>query len=88
MLLVVILPVIAECLPCPLHVVHVAEALVIYSQLELVPMLHDIEHVVPDVEEVLEGGAELLNLEYHLVVSIDLLLPGQMRTDEFNGNFF
>ena len=51
---VLILALVAECLPRLLHVVHVAEALVIYPQLELVPVLHDIEHVVPDVEGVLE----------------------------------
>ena len=88
MLLVIILAVIAECLPCLLHVVHVAKALVIYSQLELVPVLHDVEHVVPDVEGVLEGGTELLDLENHLVVSIDLLFPCQMRADQLKGHFF
>jgi hypothetical protein len=66
----------------------VAETLVVYPQLELVPMLHNVEHVVPDVEGVLEGGAELLDLENHLVVSIDLLFPCQMRADKLKGHFF
>ena len=51
-------------------------------------MLHDVEHVVPDVEGVLEGGAELLDLENHLVVPIDLLFPCQMRADKLKGHFF
>ena len=88
MLLVILLAVVAECLPCLLHVVHVAETLVVYPQLELVPMLHNVEHVVPDVEGVLEGGAELLDLENHLVVPIDLLFPRQMRADKLKGHFF
>ena len=65
-----------------------AEALVVYPQLELVPVLHDVEHVVPDVERVLEGRAELLDLEDQLGVSVHLLFPRQMRTDELDRHFF
>lgn len=65
-----------------------AEALVVYPQLELVPVLHDVEHVVPDVERVLEGGAELLDLEDQLGVSVHFLLPRQMRADELDRHFF
>ena len=65
-----------------------AEALVVYPQLELVAVLHDVEHVVPDVERVLEGGAELLDLEDQLGVSVHFLLPRQMRADELDRHFF
>ena len=85
---ILFLALVAECLPCLLHVVHVAEALVVYPQLELVPVLHDVEHVVPDVERVLEGRAELLDLEDQLGVSVHLLFPRQMRTDELDRHFF
>ena len=85
---ILFLALVAECLPRLLHVVHVAEALVVYPQLELVPVLHDVEHVVPDVERVLEGGAELLDLEDQLGVSVHLLLPRQMRADELDRHFF
>ena len=65
-----------------------AEALVVDPQLKLVPVLHDVGHVVADVERVLEGGAEFLDLEDQLGVSVHLLFPRQMRADELDRYFF
>jgi hypothetical protein len=66
----------------------VAEALVVDPQLKLVAVLHDVEHVVADVERVLEGGTEFLDLEDQLGVSVHLLFPRQMRADELDRHFF
>lgn len=61
-----------------LHVVEVAETLIVYAQLELVSMLHYVKHVVSNVEGVLERGAELLDLEDQLVVLVHFLLACQV----------
>ena len=55
-----------------------AETLIVNAQLELVSMLHYVKHVVSDVERVLKGGSELLDLEDQLVVLVHFLLSGKV----------
>ena len=55
-----------------------AETLIVNAQLELVSMLHYVQHVVSDVERVLKGGSELLDLEDQLVVLVHFLLSGKV----------
>ncbi len=61
------------------EVVEVGEGLVVNAQFEDVSMLDNIEHVVADLEGVLEGGPKFLDLENLLSILKHLLLPAQMR---------
>ncbi len=69
-----------ECFLGALHMVEVLEALVVDSELELVPVLHDVQLVAPDLEGVLERGTELLHLKDASAVPEHFLLSAEVTT--------
>jgi hypothetical protein len=58
-----LLPFINEISLSLLIVIGVLKALIVDSELKVLPMLHDVEHVVADLERMLERSAEPLSLE-------------------------
>ena len=57
-----------------LTVVSMLETVIVYSQLEVISMLYNVEHVVSDLKGVLEGCPESLSLEDEVAVFEDFLL--------------
>ena len=62
--------------------IQVRKALVVDSEFEEVPVLHDVEHVVSDLERELERGPKLLTVVNHLPIFEDLLLTAQVGADK------
>jgi len=82
-----LLAIVLESIPCLLHVVHVAETLIIDAELELIPVLHDVKLMEANVKGVLEGGPEFLDPEHVLAVHEHFLLTCQDRADELDADF-
>ncbi len=68
----------------PILVVQMLEALVVDPHLEHLPMLDNVQAVVPDVEGILEGCPKLLSLKDDLTVLVDTLLAAQVAADHLD----
>lgn len=66
----------------PLHVIEMGETLVVYSKFKLFTVLYNVQHVSSNLERVLEGSAELLQLKYNAAVMVNLLFTAEMAADK------
>ena len=69
---------------CLLLLIHVHKALVVDTQLELVSMLNYVQHVVANLEGVLEGSAKFLTLVEKNSVLDDFLLACEVTANHLN----
>ncbi len=62
------------------------ETLVVNSKFEHISVLNDVQHVVVDLERVLERSPKLLNFKNHLPISVNFLLAAQVTANELYGD--
>ena len=84
LLLLLLFPIKHKRPPSLILIEQMLKTLVINSEFKHLSMLNDIEHVVVDLEWILEWCTKLLHFKDHSAITENFLLPTQMTANQLN----